>query len=294
MDTNRKPPSAANALIAITVAPLNGADRKKRRSTRGSSRRGSYHSSPSRAAHATAPKGRTAPGAEPGAWMIAYVSEPNRAITSTWPTGSGRRALGARDSGTKRRVSSRAARPTGRLSQKIERQPTDSTSRPPTSGPAAMEMPTTAPHTPIARARSRGAVKVLVMIDMATGLSIEPPTAWTMRKTISRSRLGASEHSSEPIEKTTRPAMKTRLRPMRSAVEPASISSEASTSVYASIVHCRPEVTACSSRCIEGSATFSTVLSRLTMSRLMQQIASTSMRLRWLSSGMRTILWRFR
>ena len=115
--------------------------------------------------------------------------------------------------------------------QKIERQPTESTSTPPTIGPAAIEMPTTAPHTPIARARSRGSVNVLVMIDMATGLSIEPPTACTMRKATSDSRFGAREHSTEPTVKTTRPAMKTRLRPIRSAVEPASISSEARTRV---------------------------------------------------------------
>ncbi len=231
MDRNRNPPRAANALIAITVAPLNGAERKKRRSMRGSSRRGSYQRRASSAATATTAYGVTGPAPDSGAWMIAYVSEPNRAITSTCPTGSGRRALGARDSGTNRRVSSRAARPTGRLTQKMERQLTDCTSSPPTSGPAAIEMPTTAPHAPIARARSRASVKVLVMIDMATGLSIEPPTAWTMRKTISSSRLGATEQSTEPTVNTVRPAMKTRLRPIRSAVEPASISSEARTSV---------------------------------------------------------------
>jgi hypothetical protein len=113
----------------------------------------------------------------------------------------------------------------------MARQLTDCTSSPPTSGPAAMEMPTTAPHTPIARARSRESVKVLVMIDMATGLSIEPPTAWIIRNTTSSSRSGAREQSREPTENSTRPVMKTRLRPMRSAVEPASMSSEARTSV---------------------------------------------------------------
>jgi len=69
------------------------------------------------------------------------------------------------------------------------------------------------------------------MIDMATGFSIEPPTAWIMRNQISAFRSGAREQSSEPRLKTTRPAMKTRLRPIRSAVEPASISREARTSV---------------------------------------------------------------
>lgn len=231
VDRNRKPPSAAKALTAMTVAPLNGAERKKRRSMRGSARRGSYRRRPSRAASASAANGSTAVNPAFGASMIAYVREPNSTMTISWPSGSGRRAFGARDSGTKRRVRSRAARPTGRLTQKIERQPTDSTSRPPTSGPAAMDMPTTAPQTPIARARSRGSVKVLVMIDMATGLSMEPPTAWIIRKTTREDRSGASEHSSEPRVKTTRPVMKTRLRPIRSAVEPASISSAASTRV---------------------------------------------------------------
>ena len=77
------------------------------------------------------------------------------------------------------------------LIQKIDRHPADVTSsatRPP--GPSAMDTPTTAPHTPTAWARSRGSVKVLVMIDMATGLSIDPPTAWTMRKTMSSVQAG--------------------------------------------------------------------------------------------------------
>ncbi|GHH93742.1 hypothetical protein GCM10017779_41990 [Streptomyces capillispiralis] len=187
-------------------------------------------------------------------------------------------------------MSSSAASPTGRLIQKMARQPTDSTSSPPTRGPAAIEMPTTAPHAPIARARSRRSVKVLVMIDMATGFSIEPPTACTVRNATSDGRSGASEHSTEPRVKTTRPAMNTRLRPIRSAVEPASISSDARTRVYASMVHCRPEVLAWNSRCMAGRATFRTVLSRLTISRLMQQIASTSMRRPWLSSGMGAIV----
>ena len=48
---------------------------------------------------------------------------------------------------------------------------------PPTIGPRAIETPNTAPQTPTACARSRGSVKVLVTIDMATGFIIEPPTA---------------------------------------------------------------------------------------------------------------------
>ena len=43
-----------------------------------------------------------------------------------------------------------AASPTGRLIRKIERQPTEETSVPPTIGPRAIEMPNTAPQTPTA------------------------------------------------------------------------------------------------------------------------------------------------
>ena len=50
----RKPPREAKAAIAITVAPENGMERKKRRSIRGSARRGSQRRSPIREAIVTA------------------------------------------------------------------------------------------------------------------------------------------------------------------------------------------------------------------------------------------------
>ena len=121
--------------------------------------------------------------------------------------------------------------PTGMLTQKMPRQPTESTSAPPTTGPSAMLRPNTPPQTPIARARSPRSVNVLVMIDIATGLSMDPPTAWIIRKTISQPRPGARLHSSEPAVNTPRPAWKVRRRPMRSAVAPENISRLASTSV---------------------------------------------------------------
>ncbi len=94
-----------------------------------------------------------------------------------------------------------------------------------------MLKPNTAPHIPIAIARSRGSSNTLRMIDIATGLSIDPPIAWSTRNAISSSSVGATPHSSEPSENTTSPALNTRLRPMRSAVDPDSISRLASTSV---------------------------------------------------------------
>ena len=123
------------------------------------------------------------------------------------------------------------------LIQKIERHPAEVTSSPPMTGPRARLTPTTAPQTPMACARSRGWVNVLVMIDMATGLSIEPPTAWTMRKTTSVVRFGARLHRNDPATKVSRPTMNVLRRPSRSAVEPESMRRLAKTSVYASTVH---------------------------------------------------------
>jgi hypothetical protein len=84
---------------------------------------------------------------------------------------------------------------------------------------------------PIACARSRASVKVLRTIDIATGLSIEPPIACSARAAISAGALGASEHSSEPSVKSASPSLNSRARPKRSAVAPASSSRLASVSV---------------------------------------------------------------
>ena len=73
---------------------------------------------------------------------------------------------------------------------------------------------------PIAPARSRGSSNTLRMIDIATGLSIDPPIAWSTRNATSSSSVGANPHNSDPSENTTRPVWNTRFRPTRSAVDP--------------------------------------------------------------------------
>lgn len=67
------------------------------------------------------------------------------------------------------------------------------------------------------------------MMDIATGLSIEPPAAWSIRAPIRTSMLGAMLHTSEPSVKRTSPSWKIRTRPKRSAVEPDTINKDAST-----------------------------------------------------------------
>jgi hypothetical protein len=53
-------------------------------------------------------------------------------------------------------------------------------------------------------------VKVLVMIDIAIGLSIDPPTACSIRNATSQPSPGATLHSSEPSVNSASPAWKVR------------------------------------------------------------------------------------
>ena len=121
-----------------------------------------------------------------GPSMVPAVTPNSSTTIRICAIGSSRRGRGARDSGTNRWVSAIAASPTGTLTQKIERQPTVPTKTPPSTGPTARLMPNTLPHTPIARARLAGSVNVLAMIASATGLSIDPPTAWIIRNATSQ------------------------------------------------------------------------------------------------------------
>ena len=91
-----------------------------------------------------------------GASMMPYVSEERRVITRTCPGTSTFLATGALDSGMYRRARTTAVSPTGMLIQKIDRHPTELTSTPPTTGPSAMDTPTTAAQTPMAWARRGG------------------------------------------------------------------------------------------------------------------------------------------
>ncbi len=131
--------------------------------------------------------------------------------------------MAALDSGTNSWVRTIAAIPMGTLIQKIARQLTVVTSSPPSTGPSARLMPKTAPHTPIALARACRSVKVLLTIDRATGLSIDPPRACRQRKMTRAVTLVARLHSSDPSVNSARPVWNTRLRPKRSAVEPDAI-----------------------------------------------------------------------
>ena len=124
-----------------------------------------------------------------------------------------------------------AASPTGTLTQKMPCQPTVPTSSPPSSGPSAMPRPNMPTQMAIARDRCVRLVKTPEMMDTATGLSIEPPTACSTRNAMSQPRPGASEHSAEAAVNTASPIRNTRRRPKRSPVAPPRIRRLASTIV---------------------------------------------------------------
>ena len=97
----RKPPSAAKALTAMTVAPLNGARAEEAQVDQGFGAPGLVREQSGEGEGGDGGEGEDRRRVRrSGASMIAYVSEPRSAMTSSWPTGSGRRGLGARDSGT--------------------------------------------------------------------------------------------------------------------------------------------------------------------------------------------------
>ncbi len=148
-----------------------------------------------------------------------------------WPIGSTSRMVADLDSGTKIAVSRIATAQIGRLIQNTARQSTYWMSAPPTMGPSAIEMPTTPPQIPIARARSTRPRNTWVMIDIATGFIIEPPMACNKRAAISISMFGARLHNNDAAAKTVSPIWNVRRLPNRSPIAPDSISSEASTRV---------------------------------------------------------------
>ena len=128
-------------------------------------------------------------------------------------------------------MSTTATAQIGRLIQNTARQPIAAIRKPPTMGPSAIEMPTTAPQKPSALARSTRPTKICEMIDSAAGFSMDPPMPWMSLAPIRVWMSGATLHSSEPTAKIVRPIWNTRRRPNRSPVAPESISSDASTRV---------------------------------------------------------------
>ena len=80
----------------------------------------------------------------------------------------------------------------------------------------AMPMAEKPAHTAMARPRSAGTVKTLLMIDRVAGMINAPPTPISARVTISCSAEPASADATEPAPKTSSPMLSARRRPKRS------------------------------------------------------------------------------
>src|SRR3954470_19594817 len=177
------------------------------------------------------------------------------------------------DSRTAKSVTTTAPIATGRLRKKIARHDTYSVSAPPTAGPIASANADTPAHVPIARPRSCGG-KVFEMIERVPGIMNAAPMPWIARPATSRVWLGARPISALEAANTITPPTNMRRLPKMSPSRPPVTSSTAKLSVYALTVHSRLERLAPRSFWIDGSATFTTVLSSMIMNSAKHMAAS--------------------
>ncbi len=162
--------------------------------------------------------------------MSPKTRAPNRTTDSTAPTASRDGAFAARDSATAHRTPIAMMIPSGMLMPKAHRHENEVVSQPPSSGPTAAIPPIVDPHTANAMPRSRP-WKVAFSSDRVLGSIIAPPTPCTSRERMSRSPVGASAAATDEPANSTTPISSSRRRPMRSASDPNSSSSEAKTRV---------------------------------------------------------------
>lgn len=144
------------------------------------------------------------------------TSRQRATVSATAPGRSGRRARGARDSGTNRPPSSSVTTPTGTLTQKTGRheEPKRSAaiSRPPTSCPDIVAMPMTAPSAPKALGRSASGISTWITAKTCGNIAAAP-RPWTSRAAIRAPEPGASAQPTEARVNSAIPVRNSRLRP---------------------------------------------------------------------------------
>ena len=139
-------------------------------------------------------------------------------------------------------------------------------SRPPSTRPSEPPPAAIALKIPNALARSCEPSKVTVRRPSADGARIAPNAPCSARAPTSMPNDWAIPPIAEATAKPTRPPINVHLRPNRSPSLPPSSSRLPKLSAYAVITHCRFSAEKWRARCAEGSATFTTVASRTTMS----------------------------
>ena len=143
-----------------------------------------------------------------GAWTNAPDTAATAAVTRTAPQTSGSGPVSrAAGRGSTAAPAINVARPIGRLTTNTQRQ-SISTSRPPTTGPAAAARPPTAAHPRVAAVR-RSSVTVASSRAKEVGSCAAAPTAWTTRASTSTHSVGATAQPIEATVKTTTPPRNT-------------------------------------------------------------------------------------
>ncbi len=101
--------------------------------------------------------------------------------------------------------------------------------KPPSSGPIATAPPTVAPQIPIALARSRPSNSWAIRASAVANIAAAP-APWTPRATLSMVGSLANPQPNEASVNSAKPKLKTRRRPMRSPIDPATSRNDASVS----------------------------------------------------------------
>src|SRR5215210_1825446 len=280
------PNSAKKTRPMETLAAEKRAFRKKRSGSMGCSVRSSQATKAARAAVANANPLRTPADVHPwpGASMIDHTSAVRPTTDRTAPTGSSRRRIGSRDSGTSTRPATIAATTIGTFTRNTEPHQKCFRRSPPATGPKATPRPDTPAHAAIAFARSFPE-KTLLRIDSVDGMIAAAPRPISARLAIRSSADPLNAARTDPAPKTTRPTRSVRRRPKRSPRLPTTSSRPANTSMYESTIHCIWLADGSRSCWSVGIATLRIVLSRLIRKRLRLRTPSVHQRNRCVFSA---------
>ncbi len=158
-------------------------------------------------------------------------------VTRAAPGRSSRPRAVAASARTRTGIVARTRMPTGTLTKNTACQPNAAVSTPPSSTPAALPMPATAPQMPSALARSDSVVNRRVTRASEAGASSAADAPCRARATSSTSPVGASPAMTEAAVKPAMPARKSRRWPWRSARRPPSSRRLPNGRTYAVMTH---------------------------------------------------------
>ena len=146
------------------------------------------------------------------------------------PSGSKRRIVVSREVGTTRQMATMATTITGTLTRNTEPQKKCSSRYPPVTGPSATARPLVAAQIEMAMARCAASVNTLTSSASVAGKISAAPTPIAARQAMSWPGVDDRAARIDVAPNTAMPTIKVPLRPKRSPMLPAAISSPANTS----------------------------------------------------------------